>query len=481
MGFPKNRSDKKAEKKLLRTVRDTIARYAMFGPGDTVLIAVSGGPDSVTLAHILNTVAGEYALHLAIAHLNHGLRELESDRDAEFVAALAGDLDLPFYLEKKDVGAFQRRRRLSPEEAARRVRYEFYHAVASKDGFNKIALGHHRHDNAELVLMNLLRGSGPLGLSGIAPVRDSIIVRPLIHLKRSEIFDYISEKKIAYVNDSSNTDPAYRRNKIRHHLIPELKKSYNPAIVDALNRLGEILRAEDQWMDQALEPVFKECVLTRATGKISLALPAVNGMDVAAARRIIRKAVFSVKRDLRRITFLHVDAVLKLAKQGRACGSLDLPGGVRVVKDTAALTIKKVGRESQADVIDYRYIIAGQGTTPIPAANAAIKLVEIAADDVPDFRESGNARAFLDRDCLQFPLVVRNFRPGDRFSPLGMEGTQKLKDYFINNKTPPPQRKKCPLLLSADKIVWVAGHRIDNSVKLVPQTRRVIMGELLLA
>ena len=481
MGSPNNRSNKKAEKKILHTVRETIARYGMFGPGDTVLIAVSGGPDSVTLAYILHTIAGEYALQLAVAHLHHGLRGLESDRDAEFTAALAGKLDLPFYLEKKDVRAFQRHRRLSPEEAARRVRYEFYNAVAVKDGFNKIAIGHHSHDNAELVLMNLLRGSGPLGLSGIAPVRGSRIVRPLIHLKRSEILDYISEKKIAFVYDTSNTDPAYRRNKIRHHLIPELKKSYNPAIVDSLNRLGDILRAEDQWMDEALEPVFNECVLNRTTERISLALPTVNSMDVAAGRRIIRKAIFSVKQDLRRITFLHVDAVLKLAQHGQACASLNLPGGVRVVKDAAALTIKKKGRQSQADSVDYRYIIAGEGTTSIPEAKAAIKLVEIGTDDVPDFRESGNVRTFFDRDCLQFPLVVRNFRPGDRFSPLGMAGTQKLKKYFINNKIPAGQRKKCPLLLSADKIVWVAGHRIDNSVKLVPRTRRVLMGELLLA
>jgi len=481
MTFPKTRSNKKTEKKLLRTVRDTIARYEMFVPGDTVLIAVSGGPDSVTLAHILNTIAEEYTLQLAIAHLNHGLRELESDRDAEFVAVLAGNLDLPFYLEKKDVRTFQRHRHLSPEEAARQVRYAFYHAVASKGGFNKIALGHHRHDNAELVLMNLLRGSGPLGLSGIAPVRDGKIVRPLIHLKRSEILDYISEKKITFVNDSSNADPAYRRNKIRHHLIPELKKSYNPAIVASLNRLGEILRTEDQWMDETLEPVFNECVLSRATGRVSLALPAVNGMHLAAGRRIIRKAIFSVKQDLRRITFLHVDAVLKLAKQGQACGSLNLPGGVRVIKDTAALTIQKEDPEFQADVSDYRYVIAAEGITPIPEAKAAIKLVEIEANDLPDFRESGDTRAFFDRDCLQFPLVVRNFRPGDRFSPLGMAGTQKLKKYFINNKIPARQRKKCPLLLSADKIVWVAGHRTDNSVKLVPQTRRILMGELLLA
>lgn len=469
------------EKSLLRTVRETIARYRMFAPGDSVLVAVSGGPDSVALAHLLRSIAGEYSLQLAVAHLNHCLRGREADRDAEFVAALAGDFDWPSYLEKKDVRDFQRRQRLSPEEAARQVRYEFYDAVASKEGFDRIALGHHADDNAELVLMNLLRGSGPLGLSGIAPVRDNKIVRPLIRLKRSEILDYISEKKIAFVTDSSNTDPAYRRNKIRHRLIPELKKSYNPAIVDSLNRLGEIMQAEDQWIDDAIEPVFNDCVLNRASDRISLAIPGVIGMDPAAGRRIIRKAIFSVKRDLRRITFLHVDAVLELARKGQACGSLDLPGGVRVIKDPAALTIKKEGQQSLADVFDYCYTIAGQGTTLIKEANTAIKVVEIGTDEVPDFKDSGNLRAFLDRDCLRFPMVVRNFRPGDRFSPLGVAGTQKLKKYFSNNKTPAGQRKKCPLLLSENKIIWVAGHRIDNSVKLGPGTRRVLMAELLLA
>ena len=469
------------EKKILRTVRETIARHRMFAPGDSVLVAVSGGSDSIALIHILKTIAGEYPFQLAVAHLNHCLRERESDRDAEFVAALARKIDLPFYLEKKDVHAIQRRRRLSPEEAARQVRYEFFDAVASKDGFNKIALGHHSDDNAELVLMNLLRGSGPLGLSGIAPVRHNKIVRPLIHLKRSEILNYTIENKMAFVTDTTNTDLAYRRNQIRHHLIPELKESYNPAIVDSLNRLGEILQAEDKWMDEALEPFFNECVITRTSDRISLAIPGVKGMDPAAARRIIRKAIFSVKQDLRRITFLHVDAVLELARKDQSYGRLDLPDGVRVVKEAAALIIKMEGQESCADIIDYRYTIAGEGITLIKEANAAIKLVEIGTDEVPDFKDTGKSRVYFDRDCLQFPLVVRSFRPGDRFSPLGMVGTQKLKKYFINNKIPAHQSKKCPLLLSADKIIWVAGHRIYNSVILGPKTRHVLMAELMLA
>lgn len=469
------------EKKLVRAVRETIARYEMFEKGDRVLVAVSGGPDSVALVHILNTVAGDYSLQLAIAHLNHSLRGQESDRDAGFVAALAEKFELPCYLEKKDVKAFQRRRRLSVEEAARRVRYEFYEAVSTKDGFNKIALGHHSDDNAELVLMNLLRGSGPLGLSGIAPVRDSKIVRPLIHLKRSEILEYVSAKKIAFVTDTSNIDPAYRRNRIRHYLMPELKKSYNPAIVDSLNRLGEILQAEDQWMDQALESVFADSIIGQTSDGIRLDLSKFNKMHPAAGRRIIRKAILSVKHDLRRITFSHVDAVLDLAGKIRSGGFLDLPDGIRVIKDTAVLTIKKKGREGLTDMINYRYKIFAEGTTPIIEAHVAIKLVGIDIGDVPEFKDAGTNRAFFDRDCLRFPMVIRNFRPGDRFSPLGVDGTQKLKKFFINNKIPARQRYKCPLLVSENKIIWVGGLRIDNSVKLGPKTRRVLMAELLLA
>lgn len=481
MNLSETRSSASTDNIVLRTVRDTIARYEMFAPGDKVLIGVSGGPDSVALTHILKTIAAEYDIRLAIAHLNHGLRGLESDRDAEFVDALAGKLRLPFYLEKRDVRAFQRQRRLSPEEAARRIRYEFYKAVAIQNGFDKIALGHHRDDNAELILMNLLRGSGPLGLSGIAPVRNGRIIRPLIHLKRTEILDYISARGLAYVTDSSNTDPAYRRNQIRQHLIPMLKEAYNPGIVDSLNRLGELVRAEDRWMDQALEPIFRKCVWLDTNAQISLALAALRDLDVAAARRIIRKAVLGVKQDLRSITFRHVDSVLKLAQQGQRCGSLNLPGGLLVVREAETLTIKKERRGSRTEQDEYRYTVAGPGTTPIPEAGAAIRLVDIGCDDVPDFRQLGKTRALFDRDSLHFPLIIRNFRPGDRFSPLGVSGTQKLKKFFINNKVPPSQRKVCPLLLSAEKIVWIAGHRIDNSAKIGPHTKRVLMGELLLA
>ena len=477
---PANRLPHKIEKQVLGEVRETIARYAMFDRGDRVLVAVSGGSDSVALVHILHSIAGDFSLKLAVAHLNHGLRGQESDRDAEFVTVLAKKLELPFFIARRDVKAFQLRRRLSLEEAARRVRYDFFDDIAATHGFDKIALGHHSNDNAELVLMNLLRGSGPLGLAGIAAVRDSKIVRPLIHLKQAEILAYVSANNLSFVTDTSNMDPVHRRNRIRHYLIPELKKSYNPAIVDSLNRLGQILQAEDQWMEQALEPLYAETISNYGSEGIRVDLSNI-AVHPAVGRRIIRKAIWRVKQDLRRITFAHVEAVMDLATRPCSSGCLDLPDGIRVLREATMLIIKQEDQKSCVPKIDYHYTIAAEGTTVIKEANVVLKLKEIDIEDVPDFKDAARTRAFLDRDLLQFPLMVRNFRPGDRFSPLGLDGSQKLKKFFINNKISVQRRKSCPLLLSGDKIIWVVGLRIDNSVKLGPKTQRVLMAELLLA
>ena len=461
----------------------------MFNRPDSVLVAVSGGPDSVVLVHVLYSLAAEYSLRMAIAHLNHSLRGPESDRDAEFVTAYARQLDVPIYSEKKDVRAYQRNRRISLEEAARKIRYEFFDTVAAGHGYNKIALGHHSDDNAELILMNLLRGSGPLGLSGISPVRDGKIVRPLIHLNRSDILDYIAENKLQFVVDTSNNDFSYRRNKIRHHLIPELRESYNPRIGETLNRLGDIMRAEKQWIEDALEPVFKQCVSVQTSDHIRLDISRLGRQAPAARRRLIRKAIFAVKKDLRRVSLLHVDAVLALIEKGPVSGSLNLPGGFRARRKADELTIaretnvgyKRQSRSSRPMRTDYQYTIPGTGTVTIKEADASIAFAEIGTDDLPDFKNSGRHVAFFDMDCLRFPLLVRNLRPGDRFSPLGVKGTQKVKKYFIDNKIPGSQRDKCPLVLSEGRIIWIAGQRTDNSVKIGPQTRRVIKAELLLA
>ena len=484
-GFKRSR----IEKRVHRTVNQTLRIHHMIQNGDALLVAVSGGADSVSLAHILLELVPKYSLRLAIAHLNHCLRQNESDRDEAFVADLAKRLELPFYAGREDVRRYQERHRLSPEEAARQVRYRFYDAIAARHGYNKIALGHHGDDNAELVLMNLLRGSGPLGLSGISPVRDNKIIRPLINLRRSEIMDYVAAKNLNYVTDSSNRDLKYHRNKIRVRLVPALKTEYNPKLIDSLNRLTAILGAEEEWIEDLIHPIYQDAILFKEKNNLWLSIPELNQQPIAVRRRIIRKAIRWVKGNLRRIAFTHIASACQLAQNGPTSGILDLPDRIRIRRDQHVLKICKEGVDlrrldghpSFSAMRNYDYPLSGPGKIFIAEAEAHISFIEFPKTQSLDLQMSGNRIAFLDRDKIRFPLIIRNFRPGDRFWPLGSSGNQKLKKFFIDHKVSRIERTKCPIVLSRNKIIWVAGHRLDHAVRIGPQTQRILKAELSLA
>lgn len=483
---------RKGYSKFIRKVEQTILAHNMFQTGDSVVIGVSGGPDSVALLYALLQVASKFSLKLGIAHLNHCLRQKDSDNDAEFVAALAEKLNLTCFIKKVEVSEYQRRHRLSPEEASRRVRYDFYNEVAERNRFNKIALGHHFDDNAELILMNLFRGSGPLGISGIPPVRNGKIVRPLIRLKKSEIIDFLSEKGIEYVSDKSNKDVKYFRNRIRQNLIPFLKEFYNPKITETLNRLAYITRCEDAWIEELINPLYEKSIIAIEGGCITLSVPELTGINIAAKKRIIRRAIARIKGNLRRITFSHIDSVVNLLEVGPVAGSLDLPDRVCIMRNNDILCIlnKKTSAHdpekrpnssrNKTPLSSFEYNILKPESIFIKESGMRLKFSKIRIDDLSDVRCAGHQGAFFDVDSISFPLVVRNILPGDRFTPLGMTGTQKLKNYFINNKISITERLKCPVLLSKGKIIWVIGHRIDDFVKVKPSTTNVYKVELFL-
>ena len=479
------------EKKILRTVEHTIGTRRMVQAGDTVLVAVSGGPDSVALVHILLALAPKFSFQVAMAHLNHCLRQNESARDEAFVVSLAEQLELPVHVERQDVRRYQKSQHLSLEEAARKVRYRFYHAIAAKFGYEKIALGHQSDDNAELILMYMLRGSGPLGLSGIPPVRDDKIVRPLIDIKRTEIMDFIAVKGLDYVVDSSNEDSQYLRNKIRNRLIPELKAEYNPKLIDSLNRLASVIAAEETWIENLIQPIFEKVIVFEQQGRIGLDFSELNQQTIAARRRLIRNAVLRVKGNLRRMAFVHVEAAVKLAQKGPDSGVLDFPDRIRISRQNDVLIMSREEqnlRHLAADPLlaltpDYEYRLPKPGEIFIKEAALQIRFSEIPQEHTSDWHASGHGTraAYFDMDKIRFPLVIRNFRPGDRFSPLGIIGRQKLKKFFIDHKVSRTERTKCPIVLSRNEIIWVVGHRLDNAVKIGPQTGRILKAELSLA
>lgn len=334
----------KLKKDFYRTIENTVREFNMLEPKDSVLAAVSGGPDSVALVRSLIFLKPSYNLNIGIAHLNHLLRGEDSLRDEAFVRELAQKFGLPFFCEQKDVRSHAEHHRLSVEEAGREVRYDFFSMLSHGHGYKKIATGHNKNDNAELVLMNLLRGAGPKGLSGIPPMRDNLYIRPLIRKTKKEILDFLKTDDQPFRIDASNTDTAYLRNAVRHRLIPVLESDYNPGIIDALDRLSHILRQEEEYLDAEAQRRFESCLTGKEASFISFSKKKLSELHPAMVNRVIRKGIEMVKKDLRRISLSHMSDILDFCFNRHSGFSLDLPGRIRIYKQKDTLTIKKEER-----------------------------------------------------------------------------------------------------------------------------------------
>ncbi len=497
----KNKPGDSTASRMVDAVARTIRTLGMFQRGDAVLVGASGGPDSMALLHLLLKLAPEFDIGIAMAHLNHGLRPGAADRDAAFVKTLAEKLGLPCFVEKIDVRKHRRDHKLSLEEAARRVRYDFFGRVAERRGFHKIALGHHGDDNAELVLMNLFRGSGPPGVSGMPAIRPLgrggvVLVRPLLELNRARIMAYIAREGIAFVIDESNRDARYTRNRIRHNLMPELKTSYNPRIADALNRFARIQRAENDWIESIVEPMFQKALLAEEPSGLALSVPRLRELPIPARGRVLRRAAAAVKGDLRRITCSHVDAVIALMETGPAGGCLSLPKGVRVIREGEAIRIVRSAknrrgrpvspddeRPGRASVQERRIPKPGRRPVHVRMEGIGLELIfsVLRSSEAPDLAAAGERTGLFDMNALRFPLILRGVRPGDRFRPLGMAGAKKVKKHLIDSKIPASRRGGYPLLVSREEIIWVVGLRQNETSKVTPSTRRLLKVELFLA
>jgi tRNA(Ile)-lysidine synthase len=331
--------------KFYSTVQKTVKQLNMLTPNDRALIAVSGGSDSVALLLALNFLKSEFGLSLGIAHLNHQLRADDSQKDEVFVKELAEKFGFEFFSGQKDVKAHAKSCTLSLEEAGRQLRYEFFSKVAQKQGFNKIATGHNKNDNAELVLMNLLRGSGLKGISGIPPVRNSLYIRPLIRMNKQQILDFLACENQVFRTDASNADTNFLRNAIRQRLIPQLEQEYNPSIVNTLNRLSSIVSQDEDFMGIETEKYFNVCLVKMEESFVSLSIKALSGLHPAMQYRVMRKAIEKVKKDLRRISLVHLKSIFAFCfekgSESNLGGSLDLPDRIRIYKQGGEMLVRK--------------------------------------------------------------------------------------------------------------------------------------------
>jgi tRNA(Ile)-lysidine synthase len=473
-------------------VASAIDHYHLLCVSDRVLVAVSGGPDSVALLHALLALQNRYRITLIVAHLNHGLREAAPMEQA-FVADLARKLTLPFYTERRDVSAFRQRHGLSLEDAARRVRYAFLEATADAQACTKIAVGHQADDTAELFLMNLLRGSGHLGMTGIAP-RQGRVIRPLIDIRRAEVTAYLEAKNLGACHDESNEDLSLTRNRIRHELIPHLETVYNPRLRQALQRTARILRDEETWIENHLDTAWTGPGPHICTEGVRLDRAALLTAPVALQRRILRRALAAMTTDLKDFRFAHIEEIRRLAGTSETAPRwVDLPRGLRVLVEAGQLTVLKEspaarrqrrrhlgGHQAAHEGFRYRIACPGKDATTLALAPIDARLVLRQATCKGQSNPDTPWKAYFDLDRLAFPLVLRPAQPGDRLRPLGMAGHKKISDLFIDCKIPQPIRRRLPVLVSGGRVIWVPGVRRDHDSRVRAATRRLLIGEFCL-
>ncbi len=419
----------------------------MLPPGQRVGVGLSGGADSMCLLHLLMEMAPEWGWRLTVLHVDHGLRGAASLADAEFVEREAARLGLPFILERADVRALGG----NLEQAGREVRRAFFRRLLSGGQLDRVAVGHTRSDQAETVLYRFLRGAGTAGLAGIRPVTAEGIVRPLLAIDRGEVERWLRERGIGWREDASNRDPVFDRNRIRHELLPALTREWNPALTATLANIADWAREEEAWWEDEIGRLATELLVEKPPA-VLVSAGALAGLPAAPARRLLRRAIERAKGDLRGIDFEHVRTILDMAAAPEGHGRMQAPG-LDVFRSFDWLRLAPAG---PAPARDFRLPIEPPARAELPDGSALCAEILQKQESTEDGDSGYNVKV----GCLQWnrvtaPLAVRNWRPGDRYRPVGFSSETKIKTLFQDARVPLWERRHWPVLTSGEEIVWV--------------------------
>jgi tRNA(Ile)-lysidine synthase len=454
----KNRTDIRDQ------VRRTIQYHHMMNRGDRVVVAVSGGPDSVALLTLLWELRRRLGIRLQVAHLDHGLRGTESQQDAVYTRRLARRLKIPVIVE---------RIRIPPgspdgiEAAARKVRYEFLERIATEQRAERIATGHTADDQAETVLMRLIRGAGSEGLSGIPAVRGAI-VRPLIEVRRWQIERYLRERRLRPRQDRTNRQLDRLRNRVRWELIPLLERRYQPNIVEILNRIASLEGEETELFRKLAEEMLDRRAQRVSKGKIILDLSGFGDYFSIGEKYLFRELIRRLKGDLRHLEHQHLERLIDLARKGSVGSRQSLPDDIMVERSRRGLIF--VRQQTQPFCVPVKL----PGLSRLDQGWVLRSRLIEKKDEFRLPAHKDEYRSHFDWSRLRGPFLLRNRRPGDRFHPLGRSGRSKLSDYFIDRKVPRALRDDVPLLVGRDGIIWVVGHGIGEPFKVSEKTTTVL-------
>ena len=435
-----------AEKKIVGAIEAALLRVGVR-PGSSLLIGLSGGADSVALTSVLVELRERLRLRITAAHLNHRIRAAESDRDEAFVRAMCARLGIELIVERADGLATV----ANLEERARDARREFLLRVADQVQADFVALGHHRDDQAETVLMRLMRGAGAAGMAAMAERGPGRLIRPMLSLSRAEIREYLDARAIPFVEDSSNASRDILRNRIRADLLPMLEREYAPGFSGRLVELADEMRS----LDELVSAIAARELDAMRIGGGALDVSGFGAVNRAVQAVVIRLFLAERMGSLRKISRAHVESVLHLMLDGGPSDSIDLPGGWRAAREYNLLRLLDA-RERKAGSADFSVAIAPDGITIVEAAGFKFEASTIPAADatMPD---SLSVAMFDAAKIADAGLVARSFRKGDRIHPVGMRGTRKVHDVFVDRKLPRASRERFPVVTLGDTIAWLPG------------------------
>lgn len=453
---------------IFEKVLSTINKHELIQKGDKIVVGLSGGPDSVCLLHILSRLKEELDLEIYAAHLNHQIRGIEAQKDAFYISKLCEEMGITFFIKSINVPEYCEKNGVSIEEGARKLRYEMFYEIKNNTRANKIAIGHNLNDQAETILMRMMRGTGLQGLKGIEYIRDGVIIRPILNIERNDIEEYCKQNKLNPRIDKTNLESIYTRNKIRLELIPYMKDNFNSNIIESIVRMGNSLRSDNDYIESEALIKFKE-VSNIKSDSVEINLKPYINLHNSMKVRILRNSIKHILGDANFIDQRHIDDIIELEDESKIDKVINLPRGIYVYrkKNSIILTNKEIVIEE----IEFCYNIPSNGFIKVKEIGT---IIETQVVSINKYKRSKSDKScnWFDFNKIKGGIVVRNRRSGDKIKLSG--GSKKIKDLFIDIKIPKEDRCKVPVIADDQGILSVGNFRNSENYKIDEETKEVL-------
>lgn len=451
--------------KLYNEVRAIIIKERLIQSGDNVIVALSGGPDSICLFSILKKYSEEMNFKLLAAHVNHMYRGKSADEDENFVRELCRKNDVKLYVKRRNADEYAKELGITSEEAGRKLRYDLFHEIANQNINSKIAIAHNKDDQVETVLQRLIRGTGIDGLAAMS-FSSGLLIRPMLNISKKDILAYLDDNEISYCIDYTNNLPIYGRNKIRLNLLPELEEIYNPNIRDVLYRLSQNMSDDKRIIEKYIEKIYNETIKKKEEKKVVLILDKLIEHDDNEIARVLRRAIVDVKGSSTNVERKHIDNALMLIKSRKTGKCINFSDNINISISYNYINITN-GIEK---IENFLYNVSIFDDINIEELNKHIRFEIL--DNISDIKDKNTF--YFDLDKIKGDIVIRNRRPGDSIVPLGMKKSKKLKDIFIDLKIAREERTKKIILADEEKILWLEDFRISELCKITEDTKKVL-------